>query len=86
MVVPTYNRGHLVLRCPKSVLGQTYRDFELIVVDDGSNDDTDEVVARLAAFAIIALSAGPEADCGSQASTAATSETTRAPQDPARSV
>lgn len=43
VILPTYNRAHLVGRAIRSVLDQTYRDFELIVVDD-STDNTDEVV------------------------------------------
>ena len=44
VVLPTFNRAHLIGRAIQSVLCQSYRDFELIVVDDGSNDGTDEVV------------------------------------------
>ena len=44
VIIPTYNRAHLVGRAIKSVLEQTYQDFELIVVDDGSTDNTEEVV------------------------------------------
>lgn len=44
VIIPTYNRAHLVGRAIQSVLDQTYQDFELIVVDDGSIDDTEKVV------------------------------------------
>ena len=46
VVLPTYNRAHLLPRAIESVLAQTYTDFELIVVDDGSGDDTPAVMAR----------------------------------------
>lgn len=45
VIIPTYNRAHLVGRAIQSVLDQTYRDFEIIVVDDASIDNTEEVVA-----------------------------------------
>lgn len=44
VVLPTYNRAHLLPRAIQSVLDQTYTDFELIVVDDGSADDTPAVM------------------------------------------
>lgn len=46
VIVPTHNRAHLVGDAIASVLGQTLTDLELIVVDDGSTDDTPEVVGR----------------------------------------
>jgi len=42
VIIPTYNRAHLIGRAVQSVLNQTYRDFELIIVDDGSSDDTEK--------------------------------------------
>ena len=47
VVVPTYNRSHLVQRAVRSVLAQTFGEYELIVVDDASDDDTQDVVQAL---------------------------------------
>ncbi len=44
IVIPTYNRAHLVRKTIESVLAQEDQDFEIIVVDDGSEDNTEEVV------------------------------------------
>jgi glycosyltransferase involved in cell wall biosynthesis len=44
VIIPTYNRAHFIGRAISSVLSQTYSDFELIVVDDGSTDNTAKVV------------------------------------------
>ena len=45
VITCTYNRAHLIGETIKSVLSQTLTDFEYIIVDDGSTDDTAEVVA-----------------------------------------
>ncbi len=47
IVLPTFNRGHLLPRAIKSVLEQTLSNFELIIVNDGSTDDTVEIVNQV---------------------------------------
>jgi len=44
VILPTHNRAALLKRSIKSILNQTYKDFELIVIDDASTDDTEDVV------------------------------------------
>jgi glycosyltransferase involved in cell wall biosynthesis len=43
-IIPTYNRGYIVSRAIESVLRQSYPHVEIIVVDDGSTDDTQQVL------------------------------------------
>jgi glycosyltransferase involved in cell wall biosynthesis len=49
ILVPVYNREHLIDECIQSALGQTFKDFEVIVVDNASEDGTWEICKRLAA-------------------------------------
>ena len=47
VIIPTYNRARLLPRALESVLGQTWRDLEVLVVDDGSEDDTRQAVEAI---------------------------------------
>ncbi len=44
IIVPTYNRAHLISRAIDSVINQIFKEWELIIVDDGSSDNTDEII------------------------------------------
>jgi glycosyltransferase involved in cell wall biosynthesis len=45
VIIPTYNRAAMVGRAIESVLAQSFRDYELIVVDDGSDDGTGQALS-----------------------------------------
>lgn len=44
VIMPTYNRGYIISLAIDSILKQTYENFELIIVDDCSNDNTEKVI------------------------------------------
>ena len=44
IVMPTYNRGNVIHKAINSVINQSYSNWELIIIDDGSTDNTKEVV------------------------------------------
>jgi glycosyltransferase involved in cell wall biosynthesis len=46
VIIPTFNRAHCIEQSVQSVLNQTYTNYELLLVDDGSTDNTQEVLAR----------------------------------------
>ena len=46
VIIPTYNRADLLPRAVDSVLSQTYDDYEIIIVDDHSSDNTQDVIAK----------------------------------------
>lgn len=48
VAIPTYNRAELLRGCIESILGQDYQDLNLLVLDNASDDDTEEVVRSLA--------------------------------------
>jgi glycosyltransferase involved in cell wall biosynthesis len=45
IIIPTYNRAHLIGETIQSVISQTYTNWELLVIDDGSEDETEAVVS-----------------------------------------
>ena len=48
IIIPVYNRENFVERCVKSVLAQTLRQIEIVVVDDGSTDNTGNICDQMA--------------------------------------
>lgn len=63
VIIPVYNRGKMVTEAIESVLSQGFSDYELIVVDDGSTDETPKMLERYrdAAQIITQKNSGPEA-------------------------
>lgn len=47
IIIPTYNREKTITRSIESILNQTYQNFELLIVDDGSTDRTREIVEAI---------------------------------------
>lgn len=55
VIIPTFNRGYCLAESIRSVLDQSFTDLELIVVDDGSTDNTQEVVRQFTGIQLIQL-------------------------------
>lgn len=47
IILPTYNQGNFLKICLESILNQTYRDWELIIVDNNSTDNTQNVINKM---------------------------------------
>ena len=52
VIVPTYNNEKYLSNCLNSLLAQTFQDFEIIVIDDGSTDQTTKL---LEAYKVVSL-------------------------------
>ncbi len=53
VVIPTFNRGWIIEEAIQSVLAQDFLDFELIIVDDGSTDNTSAILSRYVNYIIV---------------------------------
>ena len=47
IIIPTYNHANFLKKSLQSVLDQKYHNWEIIVIDNGSTDDTDQVIINL---------------------------------------
>jgi len=47
IIVPSYNHEKFIAHCIESIIKQTYKDFELIVIDDGSSDGSRGILSAL---------------------------------------
>ena len=47
IIIPSYNRAHSILGAVSSILNQSFKFFEIIVVDDASTDNTREIIATI---------------------------------------
>ena len=47
IIIPSYNRAHSIKKAIESILNQTFQDFEILVIDDASKDNTEEVVKSI---------------------------------------
>lgn len=62
VVVPTYNRAHLISETIESIINQSYHPSEIIIIDDGSTDDTHHVVSKY--FGIVRYKRIPNSGVG----------------------
>ena len=47
VIIPAYNGDRYIVQAVESVLGQTFTDYEIIIVDDGSTDETHQVYSLI---------------------------------------
>jgi len=59
IIMPSYNTGRFITESIRSVLAQTYTNWELIIVDDASTDNTDEVVGKFTELAEVNATCHP---------------------------
>ena len=44
IIIPTYNRAQIITKTIESVINQNFKDWELIIIDDGSTDNTSKII------------------------------------------
>lgn len=55
IIMPTYNRGKTISNAIDSIINQTYKNFEIIIIDDGSTDNTEEIIKNYSDSRLIYL-------------------------------
>jgi glycosyltransferase involved in cell wall biosynthesis len=58
IIMPTYNRAAYIIETIKSIQDQTYSNWELIIIDDGSEDNTEELIAQIKDERVLFYKAG----------------------------
>ncbi|HQN10406.1 MAG TPA: glycosyltransferase family A protein [Thermoanaerobaculia bacterium] len=66
VVIPLFNKARHIGRAVRSVLAQTYTDFELVVIDDASTDDSGEIVQRMIEPRLRLVSQENRGECGAR--------------------
>ena len=55
VLIPTYNCSKYIVPAVKSVLAQKYTDYELLILDDGSTDNTEEIISKISDSRVVYL-------------------------------
>ena len=63
IIMPSYNTGKFIGETINSVIDQTYINWELIIVDDCSSDNTDEIIKNIKDSRIVYLKSKRKMDC-----------------------
>ena len=79
VVIPVFNGARFIDETLRSVFAQDYRPIEVIVVDDGSTDDTSRILARLVAASVVFRNGHADAEVVAQAVATASAQGWRRP-------